>query len=137
MNYGLPDKLLGFIGWFTICLMSVLLFCAVASGVSAVLSEPAPIVATNWHPGFIEVEVEIIDPPATWFPPTSIDKASLQTVLVNTDHIITIGIYRGHTKKTPRYALLLSNDLMLIVSHDYEDLVKLIRASWVGAGKKA
>ena len=97
---------------------------------------PTPTISNNWHPGFVEVEVEVIDPASTWFPPTSVPDSALQTVLVNVEHIVTIGIFRGHTSKTPRYAMLLSNDSMLIVHHDYDDLLKLIRAAWVGSGKK-
>ncbi len=97
--------------------------------------EPAPK-ANNWHPGFVEVDVEVIDPASTWFPPTSVSKSALQTVLINVEHMVTVGMFRGHTSKTPRYAILLSNESMLIVHHDYDDLLKLIRSAWVGAGKK-
>ena len=113
--------------------LSVLFFGAMR--VKAFNTTP-PAVANNWHPGFVEVDVEVIDPATTWFPPTSVSKSALQTVLINVEHMVTVGMFRGHTSKTPRYAILLSNESMLIVHHDYDDLLKLIRAAWVGAGKK-
>jgi hypothetical protein len=122
-----------FISLFII--LSVLFFGAMRVKAFTTNSEPAPI-GNNWHPGFVEVNVEVIDPASTWFPPTAISKNALQTVLINVEHIVTIGMFRGHTSKTPRYAMLLSNESMLVVHHDYDDLLKLIRASWVGAGKK-
>ena len=104
-------------------------------GLMALVPEPQPVAKSNWHPGFLEVDVEVIDPASTWFPPPAVPKNSLQQILVNVDHIVTVGMYRGHTSKTPRYAILLMNDLLLVVLHDYDDLLKLIRAAWVGAGK--
>lgn len=97
--------------------------------------KPVPA-ATNWHPGFIEVSVEQVNPGASWVPPTRIDKGALQTILVNTEHIISIAIGRGHTSKTPRQSILLTNGIELLVYGDYDDILKLIRASWVGTGKK-
>ena len=122
-NYITPTLIALFLG------LSVLM-----SGVYAFT--PTPAIGNEWHPGFVEVDVEVIDPASTWFPPTSVPKSALQTVLVNVEHIVTIGIFRGHTSKTPRYAMLLSNESMLVVHHDYDELLKLIRAAWVGAGKK-
>ena len=122
-----------FISLFII--LSTLFFGAMTVRAVAKSPEPASI-GNNWHPGFVEVDVEVIDPASTWFPPTSISKSALQTVLINVEHIVTIGMFRGHTSKTPRYAILLSNESMLVVHHDYDDLLKLIRAAWVGSGKK-
>jgi hypothetical protein len=89
----------------------------------------------SWHPGFIQFEVEQVSPDAKWVPPTRIDKGALQTILVNTSHIISIAQGRGDTSKTPRQSVLLDNGVELLVHGKYPEVVKLIRTSWSGLGK--
>ena len=118
---------------------ALLLFFIVSLGVISCNYKPllaSEYTSISWHPGFIEVQVEQVSPSQKWVPPTKIDKGALQTILINTDHIVSISRGRGNTSRTPRQSIVLHTGVELLVYGTYDDIKKLIRASFVGAGKK-